>query len=416
MIDYIIPIPHRAKLLGLSIDGLVDSFGILSNSVKAAISREVAVLPIRFYKIMSHWGGFSCEHVVATDLPVDVVNMNKNQGNIIPISVKMKKWSNDFSVDHTYLFVNGISYLLTKYPKQWEGDDFIPTNSVIRPIGVTKLQAISLWAMELYHKFCEMLPPGDVLQIPDQFQNSHAINRNDPCWNLIEVNDHSALSIATVISDGCLNQDDLVRGIQSLIYDITNAQSIGVQEFFTLEFHRFAQIDPLTKIFLKNPWFSNWADLLPYIPTDASQRLSWWNLAMSQANATINFNGSTLPLLTANGDWDVFQFISMVQNTGITDFCVEVNGGCRPKIAINDLNYYGTQEQLQGFADILGNYLCQMFISLHDTPQYLKGRSVTITKTFLDEIFIVVEGTFGRYCYYVSLPYYCLTSPVLCNC
>lgn len=420
MIDAIIPLPTRAELLGGSVDGLTDCADLFTNNpVRTATSRKVAVLPsITFYKIISHWGNTKCEHIVASDKRVNVFNLTNNLDKVIPIAVKMAYTLEYGGLESNtcYLFSNGINYLLCKYPKESELDSIIPIKLITSPIDTVEVTPMSVWIMKMSHVFLGGNWNDTVIDLTDYFNLNMPVNLSDPYWNLVENNTGSALSIASCISDNAFGRDDIYTGLTAFTTDICEPNQTTIDQFLQIEFHRVKYCDPLTKLFLQCRWFVRWNDLQPYTSYLDQTKRAWYNLAMSNANSTINFKGTFLPFTVGgNDDWEIYQMLTMINAASCSDFAIEVYGGCRPVIVSSDLYDPAPYDRLQGYGDIVGNYLCSLFIDITGHNGFIKGHHVTLTKTFLDEVFIVVEGSFGTYCYYLFLPYYYLTSPVLMN-
>lgn len=421
MIIGMFPLPKRNFMIGNTFSGYDDKEMMMSEKVRSMISREIVDLPIFFYKLFGQFGMFQCEWVVASPSIIDVFNLEKHGEDIlIPISCKYRgliqpKRNAKIACQSTSgLFAKGIIYLLTQYPKSSALDPTVP----IRPS-----RSISGWNRYPVANAGTLV--GFLASGVERTYNMKidGARLTDPIYSNMLLSSDAAFA-ANLISSLCdysfthsqFDFDPAQINIVAFVEDVMNTTGEEVVKYLTNSFFTPA-VEPVSKILLMNPGYTPIRHLFPYISKDKETFSGLYNIAMQEANASANFDGSYLPCWSNQyGGCEAFTLIDAINNSLTTDFGVECSYSEIPNYACHDIFYphqYAEHEQF--YFKTLNVSVQDIFFDMSNSGVLAGFTGASVSRNMLDEIFIVASGNFGIICYYVPLPYYHLINPMIIN-
>lgn len=422
MITSMFPLPKREFMKGQSFSGYFDKNRMMGETVRSMISREIMDLPVFFYKLFGQFGALQCEWIVASPTTIDVFNItNMSTEVIIPISCKYRGYIQAKRSDKpncystTGLFFRGIEYLLTRYPctssLDYDTKPMYPAYTT--GYGAHRIQLVS--NVPMFLGSCVEKAYG---------MHIEGARTTDAIYNNMLLSADAAFAVGLL---GSLS--DYSYQIEPSDFDIKDFNVIGfvedvlstTGEEITTYLHKAffdKPMDPVTMTFLMNPGYTPISQLAPYISKDKEMFGNIYNVAMQEANSTINFRGEYLPFWSNEvGSCDAFSFCDSINSSLSTHFGVEGTFMDVPKYGWHDMFYpMQNNETNEYYFKILNTSMQDLFLNMQDENGIIRGgTSVTVSRNMLDEIFIVITGQFGTVCYYVPLSLYHLINPMIIN-
>ena len=426
MIDAIIQIPQRLHTGTIvSCGRFVDAYGTNGEELRVLSGRSARIVPLIFYKICSNWGSIRYEHIFATDEAFDTLSMSqfkrgedgtysKNPIGPILYPISMKRILNWHT--ETFLFAKSIDFLLNNYQLgkslslvPFSGTSCIdlqksievPTGAGINALsrGVSSYGAYRKFIFEdlLYSRY------GSTKLNPELelAQESMTIERPARIFSCMED-----------ILQTCNRTEEVWNRIDEM-YTYETGRPIDVQEFFEEHSYTFdknnipSSLDPITLMCIMSPTFITGNNIKPYLSTNAVTR-SYSTVGLTPEDDTFTrlivpfqFNG-----LDTYSRYELMECIMSIPD----DWCsIRMTwDSCVPEYqSMFGYSYSASTEYLYE--------VCKHIFLNHWVDNGLSYDNIVLSKNWYDEIFISCVNKYKTITYYISLPWFHLTSPSLIN-
>ena len=426
MIDCICPIPNRLPL-GTVLHG--STVIGQNNTTRLTVSgRSIRIVPLTFYKVFSHWGKYRYEHVFATDEPFDIIHLlsywdatcndhftDKMGSLLIPISVS--KYGDSFA--RTFLFSKSINYLFHIY-KTTVPLSLCPSLTTL----LSDRYFVSDVSLEVPTFGQNLIVSGGVNSYGDfqKFMFSDVLYSRMGSLGLTpyqmmllttmtpELPERINTCLDEIASNYCSKEQ-----IYNFIDDMT-AYERGTHlehgELFEDYIYDEFPPDPITTECLRSPTYILLNTLRPHLG-DKLTMLSYAKLgysvqhdAFTQAIQTISFSDSVQVV-------NRYDLIESIINIPITDYRIDMTWD---SCDIVEYPYFNTKQTIlpgKYYLEHIHQLCRQLFLNKWASNVWYD--KVTISKNWLDELFICCQVDNKILTYYVNLAWFHLISPSLVN-
>lgn len=425
MIKAILPVPNRVYqpgmiILGETAEETCDSMGVQDTW---SYGRNIRVPPLAFYKVYSTWGGYLISHTFITDETFDPRSLQMHRdiytGGVyrtppvlVPISAKYGKPG---CITETFLFTQTIDFLLSNYVLGMKISHSTGiTLPAARPIYPDTPDRIPIGN---YRGLCGIVEYLDVLlQVVSNTRMDSDFVRwcpNNIAFQIRQkVTPERPATVINLLKDMVFyenNQD----GLFTLVDELIGLNAKEDPRCLIDEFMFRGQYDPVTAACLNTPSYLTLDALLPYLE-DRNLACGYFDMACSDVCLSDGFQYTCLMDQVSDLDGgiefdELMEFFYHLPYTDVTVHLVDT----QQEPVIYTFDRFGIYQNTETIFGPLVDALQKTFLSWKTSIR--KFSSVTLSKTWLDEVLItaVVGNHVERY--YVNLNTYHLITPSLVN-